>query len=251
MPPRPAVLPARKADKPPVDEDLALFLERLLGFTPDLSQFSAAIIAELTQAFIDAYSSSYSTTGTAQPTGPTMVERAADYAQERAGELITDISEATQDGVKELVSQAVENGLSIGQLTNALRDYSGFGADRAETIARTETAMALGQGQKAAAVDMGQDEKAWQPGECDFCQGNADDGWIGIDETFSSGDDTIPAHPNCTCTVIFRTSRVHQAAPIPLVKEARCPQCSRWVGRNIPVGSEVFCPTHKAVRIVA
>ena len=40
-----------------------------------------------------------------------------------------------------------------------------------------------------------------------------------------------------------------KAAPVVLVKEARCPQCRRWVGRNIPVGSECYCPEHKAVRI--
>lgn len=35
----------------------------------------------------------------------------------------------------------------------------------------------------------------------------------------------------------------------PMVEEAHCPQCGRWVGENIPVGSKVYCPKHQGVVI--
>ena len=34
---------------------------------------------------------------------------------------------------------------------------------------------------------------------CEVCQANADQGWIDADDTFDSGDDEPPAHPNCGC----------------------------------------------------
>ena len=33
----------------------------------------------------------------------------------------------------------------------------------------------------------------------EVCEGNADDGPIAVGETFSSGDERPPAHPNCRC----------------------------------------------------
>jgi hypothetical protein len=34
---------------------------------------------------------------------------------------------------------------------------------------------------------------------CPICEDNADDGIIDFDETFNSGDDFPPFHPNCEC----------------------------------------------------
>lgn len=38
---------------------------------------------------------------------------------------------------------------------------------------------------------------------CDDCQSNADAGWIDEDDSFPSGDDDAPAHPNCDCEVEY------------------------------------------------
>jgi phosphohistidine phosphatase len=46
---------------------------------------------------------------------------------------------------------------------------------------------------------------------CDICEGNADMGWIDMDDVFDSTDgdiDDAPAHPNCDCTVEQKTKRV-------------------------------------------
>ncbi len=62
-----------------------------------------------------------------------------------------------------------------------------------------------------------EEQKRWilgpggKDGNCDICNDNADMGWIGMDDVFDSVDgpiDDAPAHPNCTCSVEFKTKRV-------------------------------------------
>lgn len=49
-------------------------------------------------------------------------------------------------------------------------------------------------------------------GNCDLCNDNADEGWVGDDDTFLDveGDDIDgpPAHPHCTCTLEYKEKRV-------------------------------------------
>ena len=84
----------------------------------------------------------------------------------------------------------------------------GFSKDRALLIADTETAFANGQGALTgyrSARDLGiKLKKQWldDPLACPICVGNAEDGPIDIDEPFSSGDTTTPAHPRCSCSSI-------------------------------------------------
>ena len=40
----------------------------------------------------------------------------------------------------------------------------------------------------------------------DMDEANEAEGWIPIDESFSSGDLQPPSHPNCRCTVTYRTN---------------------------------------------
>ena len=37
---------------------------------------------------------------------------------------------------------------------------------------------------------------------CDECVANAEQGAIGLEDEFLSGDDAPPAHPNCRCDVL-------------------------------------------------
>lgn len=226
----------------------------LRQYTPDLAADHDAIVEELKRIFLAGFSASAPDV----PVDSTVTDLAADWALEHATDVEALLSETTQNEVRELVAAAVKDGLSPQQLTAALYDTGAFSASRAEQIAITESATALGQGQRAAAVVMGQDEKQWIPGQCEYCLANAGDGWIGIDETFSTGDDTVPAHPRCTCTVIYRTKRVHEDEEddeeekalrdaeekdprVVLVAQARCPQCRRLMGRSVNVGAELWC----------
>lgn len=153
---------------------------------------------------------------TAFPPITSLSSLAAAYARSRASQLLSlgtgiSLPETTRQAVREAVARNIEAGQSIRQLKNDLRALHAFSADRAELIARTETATAAGQGQLQVAHMEGRDEKRWAVAlderVCSLCAGNRADGWIGIDDSFSSGVDTVPAHGRCRCTLVTRTRR--------------------------------------------
>lgn len=151
-------------------------------------------------------------------------EKAIEYARSRAAEMVgkrvledgtlTDnpnanwsITESTRDRIRDLVTKAEQEGWSNAQLADQIDENGALGAARAEMIARTETRIADTAGNMIAYRESGVVEmKAWILGEeaCDECQGNADEGEIGIDESFSDGSDCAPAHPNCACDTVPR-----------------------------------------------
>lgn len=121
------------------------------------------------------------------------------------------IDEGTREMLRADVGQAMQEGWTNDQLAKAIRDSYAFSKDRASTIARTETQLAANQGAvngyRASQVV---DGKQWLTAEDDLvsedCQLNGEagangDGVIGLDESYPSGDDAPPAHPNCRCTI--------------------------------------------------
>jgi len=132
---------------------------------------------------------------------------AVEWAEHRAAELVTKISEATRDYLRADVAQAVQEGWSSQQLSRALEENYGFSAVRSDMIARTEIAAADVQGNltayKASGVVTG---KEWLRGSemypCAVCNRNAAAGVIGLQEAFPSGDQGPPAHPHCVCDVL-------------------------------------------------
>jgi len=144
-----------------------------------------------------------------------MTARATDWSQARAAELVGkklvdgelvdnpgwSIPEATRDMIRSAVTQAMEQGASNDELAKALMESDAFSRSRAETIARTETAMADSQGAiagwKATGLVGG---KQWlaAPDCCDECQ-DLDGEIVSIDDEFDGGDP--PLHPNCRCAV--------------------------------------------------
>lgn len=219
-------------------------------FDPDFSAYRDQLIEQLRLAFLSSVTSMGGDVDLGRAHG-----LAVQWALERAGDLIGgkyDLGAATKDRLRELTAQAVENGLSPRDLANGLHDDIAFSPERAQTIARTETAAALGAGHRAVADEQGQDQKSWDAsGEesCEDCQGNEADGWIDVDETFSDGSDDIPSHPNCTCVVTYRTSSLHEedAAEPVIIKVARCVQCHRKLGEDVNVGARLHCPRCKDV----
>lgn len=81
--------------------------------------------------------------------------------------------------------------------------------DRRETIARTETAHAQEEARRQAALARGATHKTWivtsDERTCDICPGNGAVGAIPIAQTFPSGDDRPPQHPNCRCALAYTT----------------------------------------------
>jgi len=111
------------------------------------------------------------------------------------------ITDTLRDEIRSAVADGIEDGASAADLAETIDGLSGFGADRAELIARTEIIRAHGQGQLAAFRASGVvEQKAWSTaGEdvCDDCQDNEDAGAIDLDDDFPSGDDAPPGHPMC------------------------------------------------------
>ena len=121
------------------------------------------------------------------------------------------IAQATRARVNSLVAGTLERGDSLGQLQKALREDVCFSRSRARTVARTETATALGEGGMEAAKAQDMDEKHWVTQgdshvDIEHCLNNEKQGWIKIGNPFQSGHDKIPAHPNCRCTTLYRNS---------------------------------------------
>src|ERR1022692_4809693 len=128
-------------------------------------------------------------------------ERAVEYANTRSADLVTMVSDSTREMMRGDISEALTEGWSNQVLASKLSDNYAFSADRAMVIARTETIRASNQGtlsgfQASGVVPM----KEWTTAEDDLvsedCEANGDQGPIGLDEAFDSGDDAPPAHPN-------------------------------------------------------
>lgn len=138
--------------------------------------------------------------------------RATGWMASAGAELVTQIDTTTRTRMRDLLKRATVEGWSTDTLTDAINgDYS-FSMARSRMIARTELANAHAEGGLLAARDL-QDaglamEKLWlvnEP-EDDACISNGDAGWLRIDDSFPSGDERPPAHPNCECDVEYRVA---------------------------------------------
>jgi SPP1 gp7 family putative phage head morphogenesis protein len=117
------------------------------------------------------------------------------------------ITEGTRDMLRSTVERGIDEGLTTDELASEIQDSHAFSDSRSKMIARTEIRMAQMGGQHGAAVAMGATHKYWSTSKDDNvseeCKGNALDGIIKIDQSFSSGDEAPPAHPNCRCVVNY------------------------------------------------
>ena len=134
--------------------------------------------------------------------GPPM-EQAIKWAKDYAAKLVTKMDEETKTRLAQVVSDAIENKRGIPGLAREIRnEFADMTKYRSRTIARTETAKALSQGNLERMRNMGVDGKQWYGGAdpcAEICQPNIDEGIIPVDQAFSSGDDAPPGHPNCAC----------------------------------------------------
>lgn len=138
------------------------------------------------------------------------------WAQSRGAELLrldgaASLTAHTRERVRALVTEALQNGDSLRTLKNKLRaDGLSFGPARAETIARTETAMAQGEGKLQAFQSIGHEGKRWITARDENVDGgspsgpciqNERAGPLRLSAPFPSGHMTVPAHPRCRCTL--------------------------------------------------
>lgn len=134
--------------------------------------------------------------------------RAVQYIRQRGAELVTQIDEATRNGIADIIADSLERNLSVDDIIAELVASYDFSEERAELIARTEIGIANSQGTLAGMRELQAQgvsiKKAWFPDAeaCPVCLENADEGFIDIDDTFPSGDDAPLSHPNCECSLI-------------------------------------------------
>ena len=119
--------------------------------------------------------------------------------------LTGDLDQTTLDRLANAVADAYEDGADYDQVVKAIRtEFSDFNSTRAEMIAQTELNDAYNQSVLHFGEEAGATKKSWQTdlAPCPICIANALQGAIDIGESFDSGDDAAPAHPNCLCTVM-------------------------------------------------
>lgn len=137
---------------------------------------------------------------------PLAITEVSAYAAARAASLVTQIDETTRAMIRNTVAEAIEKEWSVAELAKALAEEYAFSATRAATIAATEMNDVLTHAELQAWQATGIVKSVqWvtSPGEgvCAICEDNENDGSVPIGETFSSGDDGPPAHPNCRCAI--------------------------------------------------
>jgi len=135
------------------------------------------------------------------------IENAIEYASNRSAQMIKNIDETTRKRIQELVKQNLKQNKSIDDLAKAIQsEFNEMSRSRAYKIARTETADALGDASMRQAKDENLEEKTIILGSnpCVICLDNEAEGWMDINDGYSSGDDRAPFHPNCVCTNIYR-----------------------------------------------
>jgi SPP1 gp7 family putative phage head morphogenesis protein len=143
---------------------------------------------------------------------------AVEWAKQRAAELVGkkfdstgnlvdnpnpqySIAQSTREFIRVDITKAMEEGWSNDKLAKTLSGNYAFSEERAMTIARTETATADTAGNLELYRQTGTvAKKQWIVGAecCPICE-EIDGEVVGLDDKFSSGTLTPPAHPNCRC----------------------------------------------------
>lgn len=204
-------------------------LARSIGAAASADELEAALFEQLSQGVPAA-----------------MLEIARDQANREAKRITGQILQAELNKIAQKVADNLEAGFSPEELARQLSEITGLDKNRAatyenfkawleeqdfsdaeieaklermfekllrdrkRTIAATEQRMVTAEHARLKAEGLGQKYKRWiTVGDnrvSDACQNNERAGWVGIDEAFPEGDQWPPNHPNCRCTVAYRTS---------------------------------------------
>lgn len=146
-------------------------------------------------------------------------EESAAWAKERgawlvgksvneSGELVESVrpeyrvSEQCREAIRSVIAQAAEENWTAPKITETLQNDHAFSRARAQTIAQTEIVNADEQGKlagwKASGVKL-QKRSLLGANENHGINDieNAAQGWIPVEKSFQSGDESPPYHPNC------------------------------------------------------
>ena len=118
------------------------------------------------------------------------------------------IDPTSVDRLRTALADVYEAGGGYDEMVEAVEEvFDNFSPVRTGMIAQTEMNAAYNAGRKQLGVDLGFNEKSWNPDGvacAEICIPNVLQGWIGMDEEFDSGDDAPPGHPNCDCSLDIR-----------------------------------------------
>lgn len=112
----------------------------------------------------------------------------------RVGVRIKDIGRVTRERIAEVIEQGIRDGLGMAELGKAIRESTAFDELRAETIARTETAVAL----NTAAIES---YREYDVSEVEVSDGDVDDPCAEANGSIWSLTEALDnpiSHPNCT-----------------------------------------------------
>lgn len=144
------------------------------------------------------------------PTFDVPPEDAVNWLSAHAAENVTGIDETTRHQLQILLRDAVEAGMSYGEVSRIVAGrYQEFSVVRAEVIAVYESALAYSEGQRVVVRELERNgiamTKSWLTagGErvCPICVDNEAAGRIAWGADFPSGNDMAPAHVRCRCDV--------------------------------------------------
>lgn len=189
--------------------------------SPLLRMFRAKLLVDLTGQHVSMYLSAsaemmtWGMTKSGLPIayeGPPM-ERAMKYAQKHCAQLVTRMNVESKRLIAKTVKDGIANKRGVDGLARDIRArFTDMSRNRAQVIARTETADALEQGFMDRAHDMGITGKEWVTNDpCEICEENEAAGVISIDAVFPSGHGRPPAHPNCECALAPSMEEVNNA----------------------------------------
>ncbi len=136
-------------------------------------------------------------------------DAAAEYLRNHSLDTVTEgLDKTTLDRLRNSLADAYREGADFDGLVEVVKqEFADYSDARAETIAQTEMNAAYNAARKQLGIDMGWNEKAWDPDgtACvEICVPNVLTGWIPMDQDFDSGDDYPPGHPNCDCSLGIR-----------------------------------------------
>lgn len=128
------------------------------------------------------------------------------------------ITRTTKDRIKRILVESVEKGRSYSETARLIReqgDAGVFSQARGELISVNQVGRAYGDGnlelvQQFVSRTGSLVEKFWQTVEDDRvtpeCAANEDSGWIGMQESWPSGDMAAPraSNPRCRCVTTYR-----------------------------------------------
>lgn len=133
-------------------------------------------------------------------------QRAVDWMRTRGLEAATAVAGTIKEQVRDRLTAGLANGDSVDDIAANIAGFFDQVNWRALRIARTEVISSYSQGSlegyRQSGVVKG---KTWMIIDDDRvddeCVANADQGTIGLEDLFASGQAAPPVHPNCRCSV--------------------------------------------------